>query len=97
MYWHYATPVTEQFGAGLTHQVFDVHAANRLDGHLVRAVCGRLITPAPMSAPSGRPCPACALRLKGPTSVQRERATTFPALRPGLRRLRSILRPPHDE
>jgi hypothetical protein len=63
VYWHHTTPVTEQFGAGLTHQVFDARAANRMDGDLLRTACGRLITPAPMSAPIGEPCPACAVRV----------------------------------
>jgi hypothetical protein len=64
VYRHDTTSVTEQFGPGLTHQVYDSHICP-VDGAPLRTVCGRYITPAPMSAPLGRPCPACTELLDG--------------------------------
>ncbi len=59
----YTTPVTEQFGAGLAHEVFDDHAGRQPATGLRRAACGRFIVPAAMTAPAGPPCPACQANL----------------------------------
>jgi hypothetical protein len=52
----WTTPVTDQFADQLTHHVADGHAA-RADNGVLRAVCGRFITPAPMAAPEGKTVP----------------------------------------
>lgn len=53
----YTTLVTSQFGERTAHQVLDWHAGDGTG--LLRTVCGRLIVPAPMVAPIGKPCSAC--------------------------------------
>jgi hypothetical protein len=59
------TPITEQFGARLEHQVHDWSATRMAVGEPMTAVCGATIIPAPMVSPEGRPCPACAAKTPG--------------------------------
>ena len=87
MYRCYTTSVTEQFGAGLTHEVYDRDIVPMSGGPL-RAACGRYITPAPLSAPIGRPCPACIAQLSGRWSARQEQTAIEPRdCTPLLRRL----------
>lgn len=51
------TSVTEQFGHGYAHAVQDEIVSDWLTGGQLRAVCGRVIVPAVMTAPMGTPCP----------------------------------------
>ena len=67
----YTTLVTSQFGKRTAHQVLDWHAGDRTG--LLRTVCGRLIVPAPMVAPVGKPCTACVALIPGRPPVGRER------------------------
>jgi hypothetical protein len=57
----FTTPVTEQFGERLAHQVFDIQSAVQDD--LLRTMCGQLIVPAPLTSPVGAPCAACAEKI----------------------------------
>jgi hypothetical protein len=87
------TPVTDQFGAGLTHQVFDAHATHRVQGARLRTVCGRYVTPAPMIGPVGAPCPVCVAILNEHGDGHREHTSSRWRHRPtGLRRLWSWFR-----
>lgn len=74
--WRDTTPITDQFGARLAHQVFDAHASYRAYGAHLRTVCGLYITPAPMIGPVGAPCPACAAILNGRCSGFREQTSS---------------------
>jgi hypothetical protein len=67
----YTTLVTSQFGERVTHHVLDRHAFDVTDQLLT--VCGRLIVPAPMVAPLGKPCPACVALVPGAAARGRER------------------------
>jgi hypothetical protein len=58
----YSVPITDQSDQGLTHQVYDVHLHEYVDGRLP-AVCGATIIPAPMASPLGRPCRECETRI----------------------------------
>jgi hypothetical protein len=59
-YRHETSPVTDQFGTGFAHQIFDAHATSQHHETHLRTVCGEYITAAPMISPVGPPCPACA-------------------------------------
>jgi hypothetical protein len=52
--------ITEQFGHQQAHRVADEEYAFPRCGGRFQALCGRLITPAPLMAPIGRPCLECA-------------------------------------
>jgi hypothetical protein len=56
----WTTPMTDRSADQLLHHVPDAQAALASRGVPVRAVCGRSILPAALSAPAGRPCPRCA-------------------------------------
>jgi hypothetical protein len=79
----YTTLVTSQFGERVAHQVLDRHAFD-VTGQL-RTVCGRLIVPAPMVAPLGKPCSACAALVPGrpPGASTRGRERRWRILRRG--------------
>lgn len=50
---------------GIAHQITDeVMAAAMADQAPYEAVCGHIVTPAPLIAPNGRPCPRCAMFLR---------------------------------
>jgi hypothetical protein len=86
---HWTTPLTDQFADQLTHQVADGHAARADNG--VRAICGRFITPAPLAAPVGKPCPACAADVAPPSRLEQPNGWALqPALRPSSRWLRAL-------
>jgi hypothetical protein len=70
-----ATPITDQFGARLAHQVFDTNAAGRTQDARLQTVCGRYITPAPMIGPVGTPCLACTTILDGRHHDHQEEAS----------------------
>jgi hypothetical protein len=72
MHSNWTTLITDQFGGQLAHHVSDAYAANRMHGEALRTICGRFITPAPLSAPEGELCPLCAARLP---SYQPSRST----------------------
>ncbi|GAA1254352.1 hypothetical protein GCM10009609_17160 [Pseudonocardia aurantiaca] len=86
---HWTTPLTDQFGDQLTHQVPDGPAAGTENG-VLRAICGRLITPAPLAAPDGKPCPACAAEVTPPSPQQPYRRAVQLGFRPGSRWLRAL-------
>ncbi|MFC4949947.1 hypothetical protein [Pseudonocardia sp. GCM10023141] len=46
---------------GRAHAVFDAELAGSSSrgGGYYRAVCGHMVTPAPMVEPDGKPCPHC--------------------------------------
>jgi hypothetical protein len=67
----YTTLVTSQFGERVTHHVLDRHAFDVTDQLLT--VCGRLIVPAPMVAPLGKPCSACVALVPDAATRGRER------------------------
>jgi hypothetical protein len=51
------SPITAQFGARIEHKVTDdAFAASQGE---YEAMCGCVFLPAPLTAPPGRPCPAC--------------------------------------
>ncbi|MGH3846266.1 MAG: hypothetical protein ACRDS0_33335 [Pseudonocardiaceae bacterium] len=57
----YTTPVTSQLvDQRLEHRVTDDAIAAGRGSHRYQALCGQLFVAAPMAAPPGRPCPACA-------------------------------------
>jgi hypothetical protein len=56
----YTIPITAQFGAQLEHHVTDEAAAAGRQSGQYQALCGCLFLAAPMAAPVGRPCAACA-------------------------------------
>jgi hypothetical protein len=58
------TPITEQFGARLEHQVHDRHATRMALSGPTITICGATIVPAPMATPEGKPCPACTSTLR---------------------------------
>lgn len=47
-------------GDGLDHRVSDIELSEAHRSGRWRAVCGRLVLPAPMVAPAGPACPHCA-------------------------------------
>jgi hypothetical protein len=76
------TPITDQFGARLEHQVHDHNVTRMAIGGPMTAVCGATITPAPMVSPEGKPCPACAAKTRNaprtaPPSRNRRITTGF--------------------
>ncbi|MGH4002428.1 MAG: hypothetical protein ACRDTJ_33750 [Pseudonocardiaceae bacterium] len=94
--WRYTTPITSQFvDQRLEHRVTDESLADGRDSHRYQAVCGQLFVAAPLAAPPGRPCPACAAILattSRPAAVpqprQRRQGLLRRLLRPGWPRLR---------
>lgn len=57
----YTTPITSQLvDQRLEHQVTDGAVAAGRNAHRYQALCGQLFVAAPLVAPPGRPCPACA-------------------------------------
>jgi hypothetical protein len=65
------TLVTSQFGEPVAHQVLDQRGD--VDNGRLRTVCGRWIVAAPMAAPLGKPCSACATLVPGAPAPGRER------------------------
>jgi hypothetical protein len=50
--------ITEQFGAGVAHEVSDEAFAASSRGEF-KALCGSVFVAAALATPVGRPCPAC--------------------------------------
>lgn len=67
-------------GDGLDHRVGDASLSDDCRSGRYRAVCGRLVIPAALVAPSGPPCLACAGVL-GEGRRRRERGTSPEVLR----------------
>ncbi|MGH3692795.1 MAG: hypothetical protein ACRDRX_02120 [Pseudonocardiaceae bacterium] len=64
----YTTPITSQLvDQRLEHRVTDESLAAGRGSHRYQALCGQSFVAAPLAAPPGRPCPACAAIL-GTTS-----------------------------
>ena len=60
----YSTPVTNQFGDGLAHQVYDRYVTQNADDGVMFALCGQRIVPAPMASPEGKPCEECETKIR---------------------------------
>lgn len=68
---------------GRCHLVSDEELAAALTAvqRRVSALCGRLVVPAALSTPDGRPCPACAAA-SGPSQRRRRRSRLLPMSAP---------------
>ncbi|MGH3814264.1 MAG: hypothetical protein ACRDUV_17740 [Pseudonocardiaceae bacterium] len=70
----YTTPITSQFvDQRLEHQVTDEAVAAGRNSQRFQSLCGQFFIAAPLVAPPGRPCPACAAIL---TTASRAAAPT---------------------
>lgn len=59
--WRYTTPITSQLvDQRLEHRVTDEAIAAGHSSRRYQALCGQVFVAAPLAAPPGRPCPACA-------------------------------------
>ncbi|MGH3813575.1 MAG: hypothetical protein ACRDUV_14170 [Pseudonocardiaceae bacterium] len=84
----YTTPITSQFvDQRLEHEVTDEAVAAGRNSQRFQSLCGQLFVAAPLAAPPGRPCPACAAIL-----VTASRAAAPAAAHQRRRRRHGLLR-----